>query len=72
MFQKADPDHMLSHGTTYVRILGGLPNTSASGRGWLLQPPGTRLRAVPLAIEADGHWLVVEVLDHPAPVGEQV
>jgi hypothetical protein len=43
MFQKADPDHMLSHGTTYVRInggyltyqapLGGLPNTTAYGRG---------------------------------------
>ena len=24
MFQKADPDHMLSHGTTYVRIVGGV------------------------------------------------
>jgi hypothetical protein len=23
MFQKADPDHRLSHGTTYVRINGG-------------------------------------------------
>jgi hypothetical protein len=23
MFQKADPDHMLSHGTTYVRIIKG-------------------------------------------------
>jgi len=23
MLQKADPDHMLSHGTTYVRIRGG-------------------------------------------------
>jgi hypothetical protein len=24
MFQKAEPDHMLSHGTTYVRIFRGL------------------------------------------------
>ena len=23
MFRKADPDHMLSRGTTYVRILAG-------------------------------------------------
>jgi hypothetical protein len=43
MFRKADPDQMLSSGTTFVRInggyrtetapSGGLPDTSASGRG---------------------------------------
>jgi hypothetical protein len=31
MFQKADPDHMLSHGTTYVRIPRGLNSVQGGG-----------------------------------------
>jgi hypothetical protein len=39
MFQKADPDHMLSHGTTYVRINGGYLTQSAPSEVFLIPRP---------------------------------
>jgi hypothetical protein len=67
MFQKADPDHMLSHGTTYVRIVGGVdvnlteaspdrsaeatPNSLSEGRGQEGHPEKARR----IARSSSGH-----------------
>src|SRR6266481_1360535 len=41
MFRKADPDHMLSRSTTYVRISGARKSTSGKDCEWFHSPTAT-------------------------------
>ena len=62
MFQKADPDHMLSHGTTYVRISWGRVgccsrwSSRASGRNFSTLARDARFECTPLYGLEDLSW----------------